>query len=217
MKENANHIEAFNIYYNLGEHRSLNAAARVLDGKATRASIGTWHKAFKWDERVKRQDAEGGCKMPIAAKIRALTKYANDADGLITQLDMYLDRLTLSIDAYFEEDGDGSLRPRFSTNSAGDLVKLIGVAKEFMELKKSVVNVGKETKVGEEKAGIINNTVVFTRGLSPTERMAFLSGGNYDEEILQGDGKVPVGTGRNEAGGEERDNKPLSNQGDPED
>ena len=63
MEETLKHIKAFNLYYVMGEDRSLKKLLKKLDHNHTTAipSLGalkSWSRSFHWQERIKQTDAE---------------------------------------------------------------------------------------------------------------------------------------------------------------
>ena len=60
-KENSLQKEAFEIYYHLGDKRSLKAVAEKID--RTERTVAGWSRAFNWVDRVKQREIEDARNM----------------------------------------------------------------------------------------------------------------------------------------------------------
>ena len=60
-KENSLQKEAFEIYYHLGDKRSLKAVAEKIE--RTERTVAGWSRAFNWVDRVKQREIEDARNM----------------------------------------------------------------------------------------------------------------------------------------------------------
>jgi hypothetical protein len=65
VKEKPKHREAYEYFYNLGDHRTNRKVAEAF--KVSEQSVCNWRKAFNWDKRADQRDLE------IATKIERKT------------------------------------------------------------------------------------------------------------------------------------------------
>ena len=86
-KENALQREAFEIYYQLGDKRSLRAVAEKVG--RTERSVAGWSRSFNWVDRVSQRQIEenktaGEATILLAQTVEAKTKYRIMMNNLLT-------------------------------------------------------------------------------------------------------------------------------------
>ena len=98
MEETLKHIEAFNLYYVIGEDRSLKKLLKKLDHNHTTAipSLGalkSWSRSFHWQERIKQTDAEVSKILKEKLKETAVNSKADHRELIKEVIDKFKEKL----------------------------------------------------------------------------------------------------------------------------
>lgn len=126
-------LEAFELYYALGEDRSINRLVTSYpDKKYNRATVTKWSLRFNWPKLIKERDSaivqvveETAVRTVIEEKIEALYK-----------TDRYLEMIAKVIETAFSVDkSTGVITTKIEINSVADLKKATDSFEKLIKLK----------------------------------------------------------------------------------
>lgn len=210
MEEKPHQREAFEVYYRLGPQRSYNRMAKETG--YSRGSIQNWARAFNWKERLEERiekEGEAAENTLITRKLTDLAQSTDDPADLAHEVDSLISKLNITLDACFKEGEDGALVPRFSVQDASEFAGIVKAQKDLLELRMKLEKLDERQTNNKERAQNVTQINNFMGQMSSEERMAFITGGNYDRQVYEGDGGVPVYVDGPADVGEEDGDRPL--------
>jgi len=164
VRETLAHRQAFQEYKNLGKNRSYDQLAKLLP--QSKPTLARWGQEFDWPGRIK-QARNPQVDAIVGSKVR----YSDN--DIIIETEKLMGRTKQVLDDTFKMV-DGQLVPTFTVKTVADFVKLVGIQKDLIMLRKELERGDYGKKSGTTK--LADNVTIYMEGATDEQKLALLTG-----------------------------------------